>query len=96
MVEEGHAVSILHNHPGSSLPSAPDIQSLISTGAKFGVIAAHDGTIYRFEVVGDTAPEYTIDVNSIRRLISLRKDDSEKKLLEAFERLLGVRIEHLR
>lgn len=96
VVEEGHAVSILHNHPGSSIPSAPDIQSLISTGAKFGVIAAHDGTIYRFEVVGDPAPEYTIDVDTVQRLLQLRQDDSEKKLLEAFERLLGVRIEHLR
>lgn len=96
VVEEGHAVSILHNHPGSSIPSAPDIQSLISTGAKFGVIAAHDSTIYRFEVVGDPAPEYTIDVDTVQRLLQLRQDDSEKKLLEAFERLLGVRIEHLR
>ena len=96
VVEEGHAVSILHNHPGSSIPSALDIRSLISTGAKFGVIAAHDGTIYRFEVVGDSAPGYTIDAGTFRRLLRLRQDDSEKKLLEAFENLLGVRIEHLR
>ena len=48
------------------------------------------------QVVGDPAPEYTIDVDTVQRLLQLRQDDSEKKLLEAFERLLGVRIEHLR
>ena len=34
--------------------------------------------------------------DTVQRLLQLRQDDSEKKLLEAFERLLGVRIEHLR
>ena len=48
------------------------------------------------QVVGDPAPGYTIDAGAIQRLLQLRQDDSEKKLLEAFERLLGVRIEHLR
>lgn len=59
VVENGHGVAMPHNHPGSSIPSAADFTSLKATGARYGVIAAHDGTVYRYSVVGDPAPIYT-------------------------------------
>lgn len=48
------------------------------------------------QVVDDPAPGYTIDAGTFRLFVTPREDDGEKKLLEAFENLLGVRIEHLR
>ncbi len=44
----GHDVVVMHNHPGSSLPSIADIANVARTGARFGVIACHDGSIIKF------------------------------------------------
>ena len=43
--DAGHRVVIMHNHPGSSMPSLEDIRSVRNSGASFGVIACHDGSI---------------------------------------------------
>lgn len=42
-ISKGHEVATMHNHPGSSIPSAADLLSIKATGCKFGVIVAHDG-----------------------------------------------------
>lgn len=47
-----------HNHPGSSAPSASDINSLRKNGASFGVIACHDGSLLRFEQVKEPIGGY--------------------------------------
>lgn len=94
-VEAGHEVVMVHNHPDSSCPSAADIQGLITTGAQRGVIACHDGSLYTYELVGDPAPGYTLDDDTIRMLAQLRGSD-EADLLRGFEESLGVHVEHLR
>lgn len=94
-VRDGHEVIMVHNHPDSSCPSASDIRSLIATGARRGVIACHDGSLYSYEVVGDPAPGYTVDDDTIRMLAQLRGGD-EADLLKGFEESLGVHVEHLR
>lgn len=94
-VSSGGEVAILHNHPDSMPPSAADIQSLVATGARRGVIACHDGSIYVFDTVGEPAPGYNIDGRSVDRIMRLWGDD-ENRLLRAFEDWLGVRVEHLR
>lgn len=88
----GHDVATLHNHPGSHIPSAEDVRALKASGARFGVIAAHDGTVYRYEVVGEPAPSYTVE--DILRVFGSRGKD-EGRALEAVEQLIGVRIVHL-
>ena len=90
----GHDVATLHNHPGSSLPSAADLRAFKVSGARLGVIAAHDGTLYTYEVVYDPAPGY----NLIQRELSdayERHVGDEGKAPDAIERLFGVRIVHL-
>ena len=94
-VSSGHEVVMLHNHPDSMSPSAADINSLITTGARRGVIACHDGSIYVYEVVSEPAPGYTISDSSIARMLGFRASDSEESVLKAFEECLGVRVEHL-
>lgn len=92
-ISKGHEVATMHNHPGSSIPSAADILSLKVTGCKFGVIAAHDGSIYVYEIVGEPAPRYNLDQDTLSFVYSRRSDD-EAKAFEAIEQLLGVRIVH--
>lgn len=93
-VRDGAEVAIVHNHPDSMPPSASDIQSLRTSGARRGVIACHDGSLYVFWIVGDPAPGYTVDDATIRMLSQLR--GSEEDLLRGYEESLGVRVEHLR
>lgn len=93
-VRAGHEVATLHNHPGSSMPSAADIRALKASGARLGVIAAHDGTLYTYELVGASAAGYNIDDESMRAAYNRRADD-EEKAFEAIEQLFGVRIVHL-
>lgn len=92
-ISKGHEVATMHNHPGSSIPSAADLLSIKATGCKFGVIVAHDGSIYVYEIVGEPAPRYNLDQDTLSFVYSRRSDD-EAKAFEAIEQLLGARIVH--
>lgn len=92
-ISKGHEVATMHNHPGSSIPSAADLLSIKATGCKFGVIAAHDGSFYVYEIVGEPAPRYNLDQDTLSFVYSRRSDD-EAKAFEAIEQLLGARIVH--
>ena len=92
-ISKGHEVATMHNHPGSSIPSAADLLSIKVTGCKFGVIVAHDGSIYVYEIVGEPAPRYNLDQDTLAFVYSRRSDD-EAKAFEAIEQLLGARIVH--
>lgn len=45
-----YSVIAIHNHPGSSAPSLPDIMACIDRKYKYGLIACHDGKIYKYSV----------------------------------------------
>ena len=92
-ISKGHEVATMHNHPGSSIPSAADLLSIKATGCKFGVIVAHDGSIYVYEIVGEPAPRYNLDQDTLSFVYSRRSND-EAKAFEAIEQLLGARIVH--
>lgn len=65
-VDAGHKVATLHNHPRSSLPSAVDIQSLYYSGADFGVIACHDGSLIRYTVSNsDVLKEFVFNSDTL-------------------------------
>lgn len=88
----GHHFVIMHNHPGSSMPSLEDIRSVRNSGASFGVIACHDGSIIKFSIANQPIGGYTLDKATMDRFRGLYKDD-EKGLFAALETCLGVRIE---
>lgn len=90
--DAGHHVVIMHNHPGSSMPSLEDIRSVRNSGASFGVIACHDGSIIKFNIANQPIGGYTLDKATIDRFRGLYKDD-EKGLFAVLETCLGVRIE---
>ena len=98
-VGSGHEVAMLHNHPASSIPSAADVLSVKRTGARFGVVACHDGSLYVYEIVGDPAPGYRVwydeKHDSVRAVYDSRVNGGEEAALSAIEQLLGVRYVHL-
>lgn len=64
-IDSGAEVAMLHNHPGSSIPSAADIVSLRTSGASFGVIACHDGSLYRYSLV-ETMKRFRSSLRTLR------------------------------
>lgn len=92
----GHHVVIVHNHPNSGAPSAADINGLRKNGASFGVIACHDGSILRFEQVGEPIGGYNaLTADRVSRLMKAYSGD-ESGLFSSYESVLGVRVERLR
>lgn len=47
---EAGTIIAIHNHPGSSVPSIPDLRACIQRGYKKGIIACHDGRVYIYSV----------------------------------------------
>ena len=50
--EEGTIIGI-HNHPRNSAPSVPDIMVAARRKYKYGIVACHDGTLYKYKVTGE-------------------------------------------
>ncbi len=48
-----HTIIAIHNHPGSSVPSWADIKVAADRKYKYGLIAAHDGTVFKYRIVGE-------------------------------------------
>lgn len=96
-IDSGAEVAMLHNHPGSSIPSAADIASLRTSGASFGVIACHDGSLYRYSLVGEPIEGYTVNDETISFIVKNAqiRGKGEAGAFAALEEKLGVKIEHL-
>lgn len=101
-VKSGHRVAMLHNHPDSSMPSPSDLASLQATGASYGIIACHDGTIYRYSLVDTRYAGYNFDElkSDFERALKsfntrLSRGKSEVEALSALANDWGVKIEHL-
>lgn len=94
-VASGHEVVIMHNHPGSSIPSMEDVLSVKRSGAAYGVIACHDGSIYRFSIVGEPQAGYSMTQKEWQQAFARRLDKGESFALQSLEKLFGVRVEHI-
>lgn len=91
---EGKNVALLHNHPGSSVPSVEDLLSLKKSGASLGIIACHDGGIYSYRLVKEPEPGYNLSREDLYRTISQWSRKSEQELFSAIEDRFGIKIEH--
>lgn len=45
-----NTIIAIHNHPGSSVPSLADLMVCVKREYKFGLVACHDGKIYKYVV----------------------------------------------
>ena len=47
---DANTIIAIHNHPGSSPPSYPDIMACKDRKYKYGLVVCHDGRIYKYSV----------------------------------------------
>lgn len=64
---EAGTIIAIHNHPGSSVPSIPDLRACIQRGYKKGIIACHDGRVYIYSVDSEKYNE-PIAISALDRL----------------------------
>lgn len=50
---EPFTIISIHNHPGSSVPSIQDIITAHDRQYKFGLVACHNGTVFKYSVAND-------------------------------------------
>lgn len=48
-----NTIIAVHNHPSSTVPSLSDINTALNKHYKYGVIACHNGDIYKYTVLGE-------------------------------------------
>ena len=87
----------IHNHPNSRPPSIEDIYAAKDRGYKYGIVACHDGTVYKY-TVGEAFNDVNVRIN-IDKLgkISYNQGIKSEEFLEVI-RILdenGVTIEVL-
>lgn len=65
-----NTIIAIHNHPNSSVPSLDDIISAYKKKYKYGIIACHNGNIYKYNVLGEFN-ELIVDhlLDSVNKLI---------------------------
>ena len=57
-----YSIVAIHNHPGSYVPSLDDIGCAYERKYKYGLIACHNGNIFKYQVTGEFNP---IIINSL-------------------------------
>ena len=81
-----YTVIAVHNHPGSSVPSIADSESAYRHKYKYGVVACHNGTVMKYEVLG----EY----NEV--IVGILLDKANKNLYNGSEEELAKTLEMLK
>lgn len=69
----------IHNHPGNTVPSIPDIKACIERKYKCGVVLCHNGKIYKYTVNGDKFNEI-IAASALDRLEKTGYNTRVKKI----------------
>lgn len=78
-----HSVIGVHNHPGSNCPSIADIIAAAKRQYKYGVVFAHDGTIYKYSVKESyNMIEVFSRLDELQKLIYNNKKDVIAKCLD--------------
>ena len=94
-LDDGAGVALLHNHPGSKIPSASDLSTLVNSGCALGVIACHDGSVYTFRKVNEPLEGYNInDKDKFDFVCDLWERKGEAALLRSIRERYGIEIEH--
>lgn len=88
--EEGTIIGI-HNHPRNSAPSLPDIMVAAERKYKYGIVACHDGTLYKYSVTGKVNEPMTESLLAIYEKREYIKID--EKLLSQMKKDAGVEME---
>ena len=92
-----YSIIAIHNHPGSYVPSIDDIGCAYERKYKYGLIACHNGNIFKYKVTGKFNP---IIVNSLldkMQVLLYNRDntaiDYDTELLKTLKQLKGENVE---
>lgn len=88
--EEGTIIGI-HNHPRNSAPSLPDIMAAAERKYKYGIVACHDGTLYKYSVTGPVNKPMAESLLAIYEKREYSKID--KKVLSRMKKDAGIEME---
>lgn len=58
--KDSHTIIAIHNHPGSTVPSWSDIVVANNRKYKYGLIACHDGRIFKYKITGNVNEPFYI------------------------------------
>ena len=87
---EPYTIIGIHNHPGSSAPSLSDLVVCMDRKYDFGVVACHDGRVYKYSV--DTAKFNKLNAHfALERMLKEGYTDDVKGMLYD----VGVKLEVL-
>lgn len=93
-IGDGRRVALLHNHPASGVTSAANLLSVANKRCEFGIIAAHDRSVYTFRKVGKPEAIYNLTQGWVDHIANSYGND-EARMFRAFREKLGFEIEHL-
>lgn len=88
--EEGTIIGI-HNHPHNSAPSLPDIMVAAERKYKYGIVACHDGTLYKYSVIGEVNKPMVESLLAIYEKREYSKIDG--KVLSKMKKEAGIEME---
>lgn len=88
--EEGTIIGI-HNHPRNSAPSLPDIMVAAERKYKYGIVACHDGTLYKYSVTGEINKPMAESLLAIYEKREYSKIDG--KVLSQMKKDAGIEME---
>lgn len=98
---EPYSIIAIHNHPKSATPSIDDIGCAYERKYKYGVIACHNGSLYRYSFLGkfDTSEANLSYVDmlldNVNRIVYNKEklaDSFETKLADALNQLKGKKL----
>lgn len=84
--KNGADIMLIHNHPAGSPPSIGDLNALISTPGARGIVAGHDGTLYRYTAPKEKIPQSDFDVAILKYRGYTYNTAHEKALADLAER----------
>lgn len=87
-----NTIIAIHNHPNSSVPSLDDINSAWKKKYKYGIIACHNGNLYKYKILGEySGRSVNMILDRINKIIY-----NKNELGEQFETKLTRSIKELR
>lgn len=84
MVSESEQYTIisLHNHPNSTVPSLDDLNSSYKKKYKYGIIACHNGNIFKYRVIGNYDEDFAdMTLDRLNTVIYNKDVDNYKEKL---------------
>lgn len=88
--KEGTIIGI-HNHPRNSAPSLPDIMVAAERKYRYGIVACHDGTLYKYSVTGKVNKPMVESLLAIYEKREYSKID--EKILSRMKKDAGIEME---